>query len=84
METFSSDGKNIRFGLLAIKNVGRNFAKTVIKLRSGGKYTSFDDFIGRTVDYDLNKRTVESLIKCGAFDNLGVSRSEFVLKCNLV
>lgn len=74
-ETFSSDGKNIRFGLLAIKNVGRNFAKSVIKARSASKYTSFVDFISRTIDYDLNKRTVESLIKCGAFDGFGVTRS---------
>ena len=74
-ETFASEGRNIRFGLLAIKNVGRNFAKSVIKTRSASKYLSFDDFISRTIDFDLNKRTVESLIKCGAFDSLGVPRS---------
>ena len=74
-ETFSSDGRNIRFGLLAIKNVGRNFAKAVIKTRSASKYMSFDDFVSKTIDFDLNKRTVESLIKCGAFDSLGVPRS---------
>ena len=73
-ETFSSDGKNIRFGLLAIKNVGRNFAKAVIKTRSASKYMSFDDFVSRTIDFDLNKRTVESLIKCGAFDGFGITR----------
>jgi DNA polymerase-3 subunit alpha len=77
-ETFSSDGKNIRFGLLAIKNVGRNFAKSVIKTRSSGKYASFDDFVSRTIDYDLNKRTVESLIKCGAFDDFGVTRNSLI------
>ena len=74
-ETFSADGQNIRFGLLAIKNVGRNFAKAVIKSRSASKYLSFDNFISRMIDCDLNKRTVESLIKCGAFDSLGVHRS---------
>lgn len=77
-ETFSSDGKNIRFGLLAIKNVGRNFAKAVIKTRSASKYHSLDDFISRMIDADLNKRTVESLIKCGAFDSLGVTRSSLM------
>ena len=74
-ETFTADGNNIRFGLLAIKNVGRNFAKAVIKGRSTSKYLSFDEFVSRMIDRDLNKRTVESLIKCGAFDSLGVPRS---------
>lgn len=75
LETFSADGRSIRFGLLAIKNVGRNFAAAVIQNRRGGLYRSFDDFVSRMVDFDLNKRTVESLIKCGAFDSLGVPRS---------
>ena len=74
-ETFTTDGKNIRFGLLAIKNVGRNFAKSVIKMRSASKYLSLDDFVMRLADCELNKRTVEYLIKCGAFDSLGVPRS---------
>ena len=74
-ETFSADSGNIRFGLLAVKNVGRNFASAVIKGRSVAKYTSFDDFVSRMTGADLNKRTVESLIKCGAFDSLGVPRS---------
>ncbi len=74
-ETFTTDGKNIRFGLMAIKNVGRNFAVSVIKNRSASKYVSFDDFVGRLADFDLNKRTVEYLIKSGAFDGMGVTRS---------
>ena len=74
-ERFSADGRNIRFGLLAVKNVGRNFARAVIKGRSAGLYSSFDDFVSRMIECDLNKRTVESLIKCGAFDSLGVPRS---------
>ena len=74
-ERFSSDGKNIRFGLMAIKNVGRNFAAAVIKNRSAQKYHSFVDFVSRMIDADLNKRTVEYLIKCGAFDGLGTPRS---------
>ncbi len=74
-ETFTTDGKNIRFGLMAIKNVGRNFAVSVIKNRSASKYVSFDDFVGRLTDFDLNKRTVEYLIKSGAFDGMGVTRS---------
>lgn len=74
-ETFTTDGKNIRFGLMAIKNVGRNFAVSVIKNRSASKYVSLDDFVGRLTDFDLNKRTVEYLIKSGAFDGMGVTRS---------
>ncbi len=79
-ETFTTDGKNIRFGLMAIKNVGRNFAKSVIKMRSASKYTSFSDFVARLADSELNKRTAEYLIKCGTFDSLGIPRSA-LLKC---
>ncbi|MBR2971861.1 MAG: DNA polymerase III subunit alpha [Clostridia bacterium] len=74
-----SDG-NIRFGLLAIKNVGRVFANAVIKKRQNGYFTSFDKFVSAMADSDLNKRTLESLIKCGAFDSLGVTRSS-LLSC---
>lgn len=79
-ETFTTDGKNIRFGLLAIKNVGRTFAKSVISKRISGDYSSLDDFVSRLADCDLNKRTVESLIKCGVFDSLGVTRRA-LLEC---
>ncbi len=74
-----SDG-NIRFGLLAIKNVGRIFVNSVIKERQNGKFTSLDNFISRMPTGDLNKRTLESLIKCGAFDSLGNTRSS-LLSC---
>ena len=74
-----SDG-NIRFGLLAIKNVGRVFANAVVKKRQSGEFGSFDKFVSRMADSDLNKRTLESLIKCGAFDSLGVTRSS-LLSC---
>ncbi len=72
---FTVTGGNIRFGLLAIKNVGRQFAAAVVRNREKGKYKSFDDFVTRMSGSDLNKRTVESLIKCGVFDKLGVPRS---------
>ena len=74
-----SDG-NIRFGLLAIKNVGRVFANSVIKKRQKSGYATFDKFVSAMADADLNKRTLESLIKCGAFDSLGVTRSS-LLSC---
>ncbi len=74
-ESFTADKSNIRYGLLAVKNVGRNFVTALLKNRSASKYLSFDDFISRMIDLDLNKRTVEYLIKCGAFDSFGVTRS---------
>ncbi len=75
---FSVDGGCIRFGLLAIRNVGRQFAESVIRHRGESGYKSFDDFVERMPSDDLSKRTVESLIKCGVFDTLGVTRSSLV------
>ena len=72
---FAVDGSNIRYGLLAIKNVGRNFAQAVIREREKKLFASFEDFIRRMAEIDLNKRTVEALIKCGVFDSLGTPRS---------
>ncbi|MBO5946061.1 MAG: DNA polymerase III subunit alpha [Clostridia bacterium] len=69
-----SDG-NIRYGLLAIKNVGRAFVEHIIAERRSGEFKSFDDFVRRMAEHDINKRTVESLIKCGVFDSLGVNRN---------
>ncbi|MBQ7352976.1 MAG: DNA polymerase III subunit alpha [Clostridia bacterium] len=74
---FSVEGNNIRFGLLALKNVGRNFISSIVYEREkNGKYKSFDDFVYRLKDTDINKRQVESLIKAGAFDSLGKKRSQ--------
>ena len=77
-EMFSTDGKNIRFGLLAIKNVGRAFARAIIDERTKGKFKSFDDFVHRMINSDINKRTLESMIKCGVFDSLGTPRSALI------
>ncbi len=77
---FSVADGAIRFGLLAIKNVGRQFTDSVVKERSLGKYKSFDEFVSRLSDTDINKRTLESFIKCGVFDSLGVTRSS-LLSC---
>ena len=65
----------IRFGLLGIKNVGRNFLLEVMQERLSGKFTSFENFISRMSSRELNKRQVESLIKSGAFDSLGTKRA---------
>ncbi|MBQ3016941.1 MAG: DNA polymerase III subunit alpha [Clostridia bacterium] len=69
-----TDG-SIRFGLLAIKNVGRNFTEAIVRERQKGKFKSFDEFVSRLGESDINKRTLESFIKCGVFDSLGVPRS---------
>ncbi|MFH1657531.1 MAG: DNA polymerase III subunit alpha, partial [bacterium] len=60
----------IRFGLLAIKNVGQNVVEAIVKERkTNGPFKSISDFIERISSKDLNKRSLESLIKTGAFDN---------------
>ncbi len=65
------EGK-IRFGLLAVKNVGTNIVESVVKERKEkGKFSSIEDFILRISSKDLNKKSMESLIKAGAFDKLG-------------
>ena len=74
-----ADDGNIRFGLLALKNVGRQFIESIIRERNSGRFTSFDNFVERMSSVtDLNKRQVEALIKCGAFDGLGVYRSQLL------
>jgi len=62
----------IRFGLSAIKNVGENIVKAIIAERvANGPYESIENFITRVQNKDLNKKSLESLIKCGALDNFG-------------
>ncbi len=75
---FSTDGADIRFGLLALKNVGPQFLQKILDERRHGKFASFEDFIGRMPYGDLNRRMIESLIKGGAFDRLGVYRSRLL------
>ena len=69
---------NIVFGMLALKNVGKQFVDAIIRERSSAPFKDFEDFIRRMSEYDLNKRMVESLIKSGAFDKLGVYRSQLL------
>ncbi|GFN34369.1 DNA polymerase III subunit alpha [Tepidimicrobium xylanilyticum] len=74
------DGR-IRFGLMAVKNVGENFIDVIIKAREDGPFTSFTDFCERIEKIDpsvMNKRAVESLIKCGAMGSLGGNRAQLL------
>ena len=68
---------SIRFGLLAIKNVGSEIAKAIIEERlRGGPFATFESVLTRIQHKDLNKKSLESMIKCGAFDSLGVERKQ--------
>ena len=75
---FSVVGNNIRFALLAIKNVGRTFVEDVVVERRNGEFASFENFINRMRESDLNKRQIEALIKVGCFDYTGVYRSQLL------
>jgi DNA polymerase-3 subunit alpha len=73
------DGK-IRFGLSAVRNVGEGVVERIIAARvEGGLFTDFHDFVNRVDMSALNRRTVESLIKAGAFDALGLTRKGLIL-----
>ncbi|MCL4403763.1 DNA polymerase III subunit alpha [Patescibacteria group bacterium] len=76
---FAVDGKNIRFGLLAIKNVGGNIVDVIIAERAkGGPFTDLSNFLSRIQNRDLNKKSLESLIKAGAFDSFGTDRGQLL------
>ncbi len=69
----------IRYGLAALKGLGRQFIDRITEEREReGKFRSFYDFAVRMNEYDCNKRQVESLIKSGAFDRLGQRRSQLI------
>jgi len=73
---FSVTGSKIRFGLVAVKNVGENAIESIVEARNeGGRFSSLCDFCERVDLKKVNKRVVESLIKCGAFDSTGDYRS---------
>ena len=75
LHQFTPVGSDIRFGLGAIRNVGENVVSSIIATRkSKGRFTSFNDFLAKVDLPVCNKRTIESLIKAGAFDSLGHSR----------
>ncbi|WP_125114762.1 DNA polymerase III subunit alpha [Agathobaculum sp. Marseille-P7918] len=76
---FSVSGRDIRFGLAAVKGVGRSFMKQLVSEReTGGLFSSFQDFCERMYDRELNRRALESLIKAGAFDSMGYRRSQLI------
>ncbi len=73
------EGKAIRFGLAAVKNVGEKAIKAIIEERKrNSNFISFLDFCQRVDLRTVNKRVIESLIKCGAFDSIGAKRSQLL------
>ena len=76
---FTAEGENVRYGLYAIKSLGRPVIDHILEERErGGRYRTLQNFIERTVDSDVNKRAVENLIKAGACDSLDGTRKQMV------
>jgi len=82
---FTVSGNDLRYGLVAVKNIGRGFINEVTKEREeNGKFENFEDFCKRMYGGDLNRRAIESLIKCGCFDGLGANRRQLMMVCQTV
>ncbi len=81
---FTVSGGNIRYGLLAIKNLGKGFIDQIIRERAVKPYPSFYNFCKRLYGRQMNSRAVESLIKCGAFDGMGANRRQLLAICKSV
>ncbi|MBQ4629694.1 MAG: DNA polymerase III subunit alpha [Clostridia bacterium] len=72
---FSSEGNNVRFGFCWLKNVGDRFPNQIVyERKKNGVFKSFDDFIKRMSEYDITKRSIEVMIKCGCFDSVHSNR----------
>jgi len=82
---FTVSGNDLRYGLVAIKNIGRGFINEVVAERGkNGPFTGFEEFCRRMYGSDLNRRALDSLIRCGCFDSLGVNRRQLMLVCQSV
>ena len=78
-DVFTVEGDSIRFGMAAVKNIGRGLIRKLVAERSeNGLFVSLEDLCRRMNDTDLNKRAVENLIKAGAMDCLGYKRSQLL------
>ncbi|TAN64408.1 DNA polymerase III subunit alpha [bacterium] len=72
---FTVSGDVIRFGLAAVKNVGYASIEEIVSVRGAGPFTSVIDFLSRVDSRKVNKKVIESLVKCGAFDFTGNKRA---------
>ena len=77
-DRFTVEEGGIRFGLVAIKNIGRGFIQSVMEERKRAPFRSLQDFCERMGGGDINKRAVENLIRSGAFDSTGARRSQLI------
>ena len=78
--SFSVDNGNIRYGLAAIKSIGKPVIQAILTEREArGEFKNMKDFIERLSGKEVNKRTIESFIKSGAFDSLGGTRKQFMV-----
>ena len=77
---FSVKGKDIRFGLSAIKGIGINVIDRIVEEREeSGPYKDMDDFAQRLYDKGVNKKIIENLIKAGAFDSFAANRNQMLI-----
>ena len=75
---FTADENGIRYGLLAVRNIGTGLVDSLLKERSNGEFVSLYDFCDRMYGNELNRRAVESLIKCGAMDCFNMTRRQML------
>ncbi|MCD6521595.1 DNA polymerase III subunit alpha [Candidatus Calescamantes bacterium] len=76
---FRVEGNRIRFGLASVKNVGEGAVRELVKAREEkGEFTSLEDFVEKVEMKQVNRKTIESLIKCGAFDSLDRNRAKLL------
>ena len=78
MQGFTANGKVINYGLLGIKNVGKEFVDDIVKERQNGDFTDLGDFCMRMSEKHFNRRAVESLIRCGAMDGFDKNRRQML------
>ena len=82
---FTVAGRNIRFGLTAIKNIGAKFISLLVAEReSNGPFRGLEEFCRRMSGKELNRRAVESLIKSGALDSLGLKRRAMLQMLDMI
>ena len=82
---FKVEGNDVRFGLVALKNIGRGFISALMREReASGAFTGLYQFCQRMHGHDLNKRAVESLIKSGCFDEFGINRRRLMMTYEMI
>ncbi|MDD6727878.1 MAG: DNA polymerase III subunit alpha [Eubacteriales bacterium] len=78
MQGFTANGNVINYGLLGIKNVGRDFVDEIVAERENGTFTDLKDFCMRMSEGHFNRRAIESLIRCGAMDSFDTNRRQML------